>query len=116
MLSRRNFLGAGVSGLAALALRTAHAGEKSGSRLFVYGVVDFGQGASRAIYEINPDSGTWRQVLDTGAPTARVSRDGRKIAVVNSGGQEEKDRGVWVADIEAGKKPERITELVGRPF
>lgn len=116
MLSRRQFLGACVGGLAALGLRTARAADRPGSRLFVYAVIDAGQGSSRGIYEVDPSHGTWRRVLDDGTPTARVSPDGRKVATIVSARQGEQERGVWVGDIEAGTPPEHVTDLVGRPF
>jgi len=119
-LTRRDWLKLGAAGSAACALPTLHLASADGpddvkpasaGKIYVHAVLNTASandGPLRGIFAIDPGTSTWNKVCDFGN-AARVSRDGRKLALIQYG---EGGR-VWTLDAEGKGERHQVADFGG---
>jgi Tol biopolymer transport system component len=112
-LSRREWLGLGVTGLGALAWPAARGDEGGSTRRAPRGKIFTtanlaanGGGGTTSVIAIDPGTGEQSTVLEGCESRPRVSPDGRTLAFT-------RDDAVWTRSVAGGDEPRRVLELEG---
>ena len=111
MNTRRDFLRASFSGLMIPAFAAFGDDKKIGTIYASIVSMRVGNEDVRGILAIDPEHGSWKNILPDPSAASRISPDGKTITF-----RRPKDSRLWLADVADEREPRPLIDVSGAPF